>query len=67
MHISTQLKIRLFADDACHTFAHKDQKKLEVIANNELNRVKTWLKANKLFLNYDKTNYLIFTRRKKKF
>ena len=66
MPLSTQLKTRLFADDACLTFADKDPNKLEVNINNELSRVKAWLRANKLFLNYNKTNYLIFTKRKKK-
>lgn len=42
-------------------------RKLEAIINNELVKVKNWLQTSKLFLNYDKTHYLIFTKRKKKF
>ncbi len=30
------------------------------IANNEVNTLSSWITANKLFINYDKTNYMLF-------
>ena len=67
LHLSTKFNVRLFADDACLTIAHKDHKQLEVNINNELENVNLWLQTNKLFLNYAKTNYLIFKNGKKNF
>ena len=34
--------------------------------NEELVNVNKWLQDNKLFLNYNKTNYLIFSRKRNK-
>ena len=63
---STDLKVRLFADDACLSFMHQDPKTLNQIINRELIKIDEWLKRNKLFLNYSKSNYLIFTKTKTK-
>ena len=55
------------ADDACLTLSHKDPHILENKINKELENINSWLKSNKLFLNYKKTNYLIFSKRKTKY
>ena len=56
----------MFADDACLSLTHKDPDTLENKVNNELININNWLHSNKLFLNYSKTNYLIFTKKKTK-
>ena len=37
----------------------------ELVSNNEVQRVHSLLKANKLFLNVKKTKYMIFCKQKK--
>ena len=56
---------RLFADDACFTYSLKDPILLQTTVNNEINKINTWLKTNKLSANYSKTNYIIFNNKKK--
>ena len=55
----------IFADDTNILFSHKDPKQLEKIINNELNKISNWFKLNKLSLNIDKTNCMIFKKKKK--
>ena len=59
--------ISLFADDACLLLSNSCPQRLEFFVNNELIKVNDWLKVNKLSVNYNKTNYIIFTKRKAKF
>ena len=66
IHLASKFKIKLFADDACLSLTHKDPDTLENKVNNELININNWLHSNKLFLNYSKTNYLIFTKKKTK-
>ena len=58
--LSTDLKVRLFADDACVSFVHNNPETLNNIINTELEKVNCWLKRNKLFINHSKSNYIIF-------
>ena len=60
------LRIRLFADDANLTFFGKSTALLEQKMNEELLKVNDWMKANKLFLNYKKTEYLLVVANKLK-
>ena len=48
---STLLDFHLFADDANLCFQHRDIKMLESLINSELEKILTWLCANKLALN----------------
>ena len=57
---SQKLKLYLFADDTNIYFESSDLSNLMKIVNRELRSVKKWLDANKLSLNIDKTNYIIF-------
>ena len=41
-----------------YNIAHKNLPKLETIVNNELAQIHTWLCANKLSLNIDKSNFV---------
>jgi hypothetical protein len=47
-------------------FMHKNLSELEVLINAHLSKVFTWLSANKLSLNIDKTNFVVFHSLKKK-
>ena len=57
------MKVRLFADDACLSLSNKDPHILQEHVNMELVKVHQWLKENKLFINYKKSNFLIFTKK----
>ena len=67
IHLNTSFSIRLFADDASLSLSHSNPKTLESTVNKELKVINNWLKSNKLFLNYSKTNFLIFSKRKNKY
>ena len=41
--------------------SHKDSSILVRLMNEELSRVQSWIHANKLSLNIDKTNYMLFS------
>ena len=57
---SKKLKFYLFADDTNIYCESNDLPNLIKVVNKELRSVKKWLDANKLSLNIDKTNYIIF-------
>ena len=59
-NISKILQIYLFADDTNIYFESDNLQKLEKIVNKELKNLHTWLIVNRLSLNIDKTNFLIF-------
>ena len=50
----------LFADDTNIYFESDDLTRLTKKFNKELNKVKSWLDCNKLALNIDKTNFVLF-------
>ena len=50
----------LFADDTSIFFSHSNPNYLENVLNNELLNIDIWLKCNKLSINVQKTNYVIF-------
>ena len=54
------LDIQLFADDSNLFYADKNLVTLETIVNNQILHVHRWLCANKLSLNVEKSNYIIF-------
>lgn len=49
-----------FADDTYMLFGSKDLKSIETVMNAELKLVSNWLRLNKLSLNEDKTELIIF-------
>ena len=57
---SNKLSFYLFADDTNIYFESDNLNHLEKVVNKELKHVKKWLDANKLALNIDKTNFIIF-------
>ena len=59
-NVSKKLTFYLFADDTNIYCESKNVSDLMRTVNKELRSVKKWLDANKLSLNIDKTNYIIF-------
>ena len=55
----------LFADDTNIFCADKDLYSLSIMLNNELHKISTWVKANILSINVDKTKFMIFKTRSK--
>ena len=56
----------LFADDTNLFYSHKNIRVLFKIVNEELVKIDEWFKANKLSLNLDKTQYLLFHKASKR-
>ena len=50
---------RLYADDTCLTLTSHDPTDLQIKLNSELNKIQSWLQADKLSLNVKKTKYSI--------
>ena len=57
---SNQLGFHLFADNSNLFYAHKSVLEYETTVNNELQEVFSWLFANKLCHNIEKSNFVIF-------
>ena len=55
---------RMYADDTSLTFASVDLKHIDDCLNDDLNRVCTWLSANKMTLNLTKTEFMLVGRDK---
>ena len=58
---STVLSFLLFADDSNIFLSHKNPNMLLDTLNYELNFVFEWIQANKLSLNLNKTNFMLFS------
>ena len=52
--------VHLFADDSNLFCSHQNLQTLEPLVNTQLHNIKTWLQSNKLSLNIDKSNFIIF-------
>ena len=59
-NISTILNFYLFADDTNIYYESSSLDKLESTINRELNKLYLWLNVNRLSLNIDKTNFIVF-------
>ena len=67
MHSASNLMtLLLFADDSSCLFRHNNLVELIKIANAEFAKLCQWMRANKLKLHPDKTNFMIFCNSKKK-
>ena len=64
-NISKLLKFIMFADDTIFFLSHEN-KCIQKILNSELQNLVTWFKVNKLSLNIEKTNFILFQRRTEK-
>ena len=65
-NVSNIFNFILFADDTTILSTHKDTKLLYEQANKELDKLQNWLRLNKLSINVNKTNYIIFSSKKEK-
>ena len=63
-NISDKLFTILYADDTNIFITGKNIKELIFTLNQELKHLVEWLEANKLFLNKDKTHFMIFSLKK---
>ena len=59
-HCSKVFDFHLFADDTNLFCKHKNLTSLQASMNNELSNVNSWLCADKLSLNIEKTSFVIF-------
>ena len=59
-NISKVLDFYLFADDTNIYYEAESPEKLESIINKELKQLHTWLIVNRLSLNIEKTNFVVF-------
>ena len=50
----------MVADDTNVFFSEKTFKKLFAVANQQLKNIDNWLTSNRLSMNIDKTNYIVF-------
>jgi len=57
--------IKLFADDSNLFVISNNLNNLFITANNELSHLSQWVYANKLYINYEKTTFMLFEPRKK--
>ena len=58
----SQFDTTLFADDTYLTLSDKSLSGLELKANNELRKIDTWMRSNKLSLNYSKSCCMIINK-----
>ena len=56
------LSFVLFADDTNLFFSHNDSYRLVEIINIEMSHILSWIRANKLSLNLQKTKYMLFSK-----
>ena len=59
-NISNVLEFYLFADDTNIYYEADSPENLELIVNRELKQLRNWLIVNRLSLNIDKTNFIVF-------
>ena len=58
---SKTLSFTLFADDSSAFFSHNNPNVLLETVNNELRHIEEWICANKLSLNINKTQCMLFS------
>ena len=63
---SSKLQFHLFADDTNVNFVSNDLDYIENCVNEELKSISKWLRANRLSLNVEKTNFVIFHSSRRK-
>ena len=63
---SSVFRFSLFADDTVVVISHKNAHRLIALVNEELSKLLLWFQSNKLLLNQEKTNYIIFRSKNKR-
>ena len=67
IHVSSILELILFEDDTNLFISNKDPIQLTNILNIEIRKLSDWFKSNKLSLNLEKTKFIVFKPRQKKY
>ena len=62
--VSKLLNIILFADDTSIFYSTRNIVDITCTVNNELEKLDIWFRVNKLSLNMNKTNFIMFTNKK---
>ena len=62
---ATKFQVRLFVDDTNLTLSHSQPQSLQANVNEELSKINCWMNISKLSINYNKTEYIVVTRKKK--
>jgi hypothetical protein len=65
--VSSILELILFEDDTNLFISNKDPIQLTNILNIEIRKLSDWFKSNKLSLNLEKTKFIVFKPRQKKY
>ena len=65
--VSKKLTFFLFADDTNIYYESSDVLEIQKTVNKELKKVRKWLEANRLALNIEKTNFVLFHPPRHKF
>lgn len=65
VNVSEVFKCILFAEDTTFFCLGKDLEQMMGMIQTEFVKIQAWFQLNKLSLNLDKTNYMIFSNRKK--
>ena len=63
----SEFNVRLFADDTVLIMSDRDLQNLNKTANAEAKKFENWLSSNKLTLDHDKTNFMLFAPQKKNY
>ena len=63
----SEFNVRLLADDTVLIMSDRDLQNLNKTANAEAKKIENWLSSDKLTLNHDNTNFMLFIPRKKNF
>jgi hypothetical protein len=64
-NVSKVTETLIFADDTSIFYSDLDPKHLEFVIIEELKKIDVWMKCNKLSVNIEKTNYIIFKSNRK--
>ena len=65
-NVSKVVDFILFADDTNIFFSHKDFNSLSETLNSEMRKLTQWCRANKLSINFKKSNFMVFRLRQRR-
>ena len=63
-NVTKNCSVILFADDTNIFYTGHDMYELQTLISNELDNFHHWFSSNKLSLNIEKTNYVVFSNRR---
>ena len=63
LYNASNLETTLFADDTNLHISHNNFKNLQSVVTNEIKEIDSWMKLNKLTINYKKSCYMLVGRK----